>query len=468
MLILAFLCFSNFVFTQQSVTLMTYNLLKFSENSSDRLPCFKTVLDSLQPDILIVQEIFSQGAIDLFHSNALDTSYQKGIFIDGPDSDNGVFYKHDRFTFVSNTPIPTALRNISEFKLVFQPTGDTLRIYSVHLKASSGSASETQRLQEVMALRNITNSLPAGSNFVVCGDFNMYKSSEPAYQALIYNNQESEGHFIDPISLTGTWNKAEHARFHTQSTRTRQFGGGASGGLDDRFDMILFSSAIEQPGGVHYMPNSTWAVGNDGFHYNDSVNKQPNSSVSQVLADALHCASDHLPVIARFFFGGTVINLSVSLEEGWNSISTFFEPYNTEIPFIVAPLGANFIALHDIEGLVYPEGGTNSIENWNYHLGYALKVSESATLIIQGYLPDNAWVQINEGWNMIPVLSDSAKQIEDVFGQNLVHVEMIKEVAGTNVFWPAMGIFSLEYLNPKAAYYLKSSRVFTADFQSVK
>lgn len=465
--ILVILTFSCFVFTayaQQQVTIMTYNLLKFSENSADRLPCFKTILDSLQPDILVVQEIFSQNAISLFHSNALNTTYQQGIFIDGPDSDNGLFYKRDRFTFISNTPIPTALRNISEFKLVYNETGDTLRVYSVHLKASSGSVSESQRLEEINALREVTNSLVSGSNFIVCGDFNIYKSSEPAYQALIYADDIAGGYFIDPLAMTGTWNKPEYAAFHTQSPRKRQFGGGASGGLDDRFDMILFSQAIADPGGMQYIQHSTWAVGNDGHHYNDSVNRPPNTSVSQSLADALHCASDHLPLIARFFFGVTLTNVSISLHEGWNSVSAHVEPVNNSIELMMAPLAEKFIAIQHLDGTYYPDGGTYTIEEWDWKKGYAIKVSDASTLVIQGFLPQSATLQINEGWNLIPVISDTPQEIGVLFGENLSFVEIITQVAGVKVYWPAKEIYEIEFLQPKAAYYLKSCQSFVVDF----
>src|SRR5690606_6406171 len=92
----------------------------------------------------------------------------------------------------------------------------------------------------------------------------------------------------------------------TQSTRTRQFGGGASGGLDDRFDMILMSQTVMEEGGVFFLPGSYFAFGNDGNHYNDSINKMPNTAVTQQIANALHYASDHLPVIAAFSFGDVV------------------------------------------------------------------------------------------------------------------------------------------------------------------
>ena len=41
---------------------------------------------------------------------------------------------------------------------------------------------------------------------IVCGDFNIYKSSESAYQKLILVNPANEGHVIDPLPLSGTWN----------------------------------------------------------------------------------------------------------------------------------------------------------------------------------------------------------------------------------------------------------------------
>lgn len=99
---------------------------------------------------------------------------------------------------------------------------------------------------------------------MVLGDFNIYKSSEPAYQRLL--DQSTSGYFFDVINMTGTWNNASYAIYHTQSPRVRAFGGGATGGLDDRFDMILFSPAIIQNGGITYVNNSYTVYGNNGLH----------------------------------------------------------------------------------------------------------------------------------------------------------------------------------------------------------
>ncbi|MBK9732449.1 MAG: hypothetical protein IPO83_14435 [Chitinophagaceae bacterium] len=298
---------------QQSdeVALITYNLLNYPDpgnitaDTALRNPYFRTIIAATNPDLLVVEEMNSQSGVNGFLTkvmNAYSPTYLAAAFIDGPDTDNGLFYKSGKFVFVSNKKIKTDLRNISEFKLVHILSGDTIRIYAVHLKASSGTANEIQRALEVDSLRKVTNALPAGSNFIVCGDFNFYAASESGYQKLLQVNGSNEGHFIDPIAMTGSWNNSSYAIHHTQSTRTRSFGGGSTGGIDDRFDLILYSKAISQTGGVTYVANSQTGYGNDGNHYNDSINRMPNNAVSLNVANALHYASDHLPVIGKFNF----------------------------------------------------------------------------------------------------------------------------------------------------------------------
>ncbi|MEZ4784893.1 MAG: hypothetical protein R3F28_12555 [Candidatus Kapaibacterium sp.] len=77
-----------------------------------------------------------------------------------------------------------------------------------------------------------------------------------------------------------------------------RFGGGVNGGMDDRFDQILLSPALLS----RYLPGSYTSFGNDGNHFNDSINAMPNTAVSPELAQALHDASDHLPVYLDLVF----------------------------------------------------------------------------------------------------------------------------------------------------------------------
>jgi len=318
---------SVIVSAQTQHTIMSYNVLNLVlTDTLERNPHFRTIFSNIQPDILVCQEMTSVTGVNGFLSrvlNKVSSGYAAGTFINGFDTDNAIYYKTDLFTFLSNTPIATGLRDINEFRLRYNSTGDTIIIYSLHLKAGDSSSDSLQRAAEVDILRNRTNSLPPNSNFIVVGDFNIYNSNESAFQKLL--NQSQSGYFIDPLNLIGRWNNnAACAPYHTQSTRTRNLGdGGATGGLDDRFDMILMSQGIMNPGGITYIPGSYIAYGNDGLHFNDSINKPPNNAVGQTVANALHYATDHLPVIARFSFDAPFIQLTINalIEGFYNGIT---------------------------------------------------------------------------------------------------------------------------------------------------
>lgn len=286
-------------------SLVTYNSLRYSPSNIDaRHPHFRRIMNDLQPDLLVMQELSGFNSADLFLDSVLNrdsSTYALANFIDGNDMDVALFYKSQKFSSLQANTYPTSLRDIFEFQLLPAGGDDTLYIFGLHLKASSGSSNQARRASEVAVLRSVTNQLADSTDFIVCGDFNIYGSSEAAYQDLLKNTPGNQGHFVDKISMSGTWNNASYAQYHTQSPRTTQFNGGAHGGMDDRFDMILISEALEHPGDIDFIAGSMKVYGNDGQHYNKSIIDAPiNSEVSPAIANALHQASDHLPVIARF------------------------------------------------------------------------------------------------------------------------------------------------------------------------
>lgn len=295
------------------IKIMTYNLLNYpGSTGSTREPAYRTIINDVDPDILVIQELSQVSGATTFLNNVMNYStstYSLGTVIDGPDSDNGIYYKTGQFSFISNTPISTSLRDISEFKLRHTTTGDTLIFYSVHLKASNTTADQNQRTAEVDLLRAVTNAMPAGKFFMVCGDFNIYSANEDAYIHLTQAGSNPDGNFNDLLSLSGTWNNASYAIHHTQSPRTTSFGGGATGGMDDRFDMILFSDALVQPGGFDVVSGSYLAYGNDGMHYNAALNTPPYSMYSSTIAAALHDASDHIPVVVKLSYSSSGLSV---------------------------------------------------------------------------------------------------------------------------------------------------------------
>jgi hypothetical protein len=58
--------------------------------------------------------------------------------------------------------------------------------------------------------------------------------------------------------------------------------------------------AITGTAGLQYITSTYKAVGNDGQHFNRSINEAPeNTSAPSNVIDAIFNASDHLPVIAK-------------------------------------------------------------------------------------------------------------------------------------------------------------------------
>ncbi len=278
-----------------TVRVTTYNILNFPGNNyAERIGYLRTVIRNIRPDILALQEVESEFGVNYLSTHIFGSEYRHAAFHDGPDTGNALFYRSGNFTFVSADYLSTALRDIGHYILRHNISGENIHIFSAHLKASQGSTNEQKRLAEVTILRNYLNSLPANTNFIIVGDFNIYTASEPAFQHLT-----AGGLVRDPIHQSGDWhNNSQYKSIHTQSPRTDQFGGGSTGGLDDRFDLLLISDELTD----NFLPGSYTAYGNDGNHFNLSINYGANSAVADSIADALHAASDHLPVFADFRF----------------------------------------------------------------------------------------------------------------------------------------------------------------------
>lgn len=315
-----FLAFSCICFGQRhEFSLVSYNSLRYSPtNIDDRHPQLRLVHGDLQADILAVQELSGQAAAQMYLDSVLNfdsITYSVANFTDGNDLDCALFYKTAKFSFIKSSTYPTTLRDIYQFELWPLGSSDTLHVFSVHLKASTGSTNQQRRKDEVDVMRQVTDQFPANMHFLVCGDFNIYSANEPAYNRLLEDTPGNDGHFVDQISIAGTWNRASYAMYHTQSPRSNAFNGGASGGMDDRFDMILMSESLDDTVGLHYVSNSMYPYGNDGLHYDMSINDLPlNTAVGQVLADALYFVSDHIPVVAHFAYSIPHVS-GVSLDE---------------------------------------------------------------------------------------------------------------------------------------------------------
>lgn len=290
-----------------ALRIVNYNVTNYpSVMGAARDPYFRTILAPLGADVVAVQEMQNAAGVTQFLANLNANEpgqWAAAPFFNGNDTDNALFYKPSKVSVLGAWAFYPNAANLLRFVTVWRlaPAGydhTELRIYSQHLKASTGSTNVNQRAAEATGIRDSMNNVPAGTCSILLGDFNIYTSTEPAFGKLLEVQADNDGRLADPLNATGTFNAAQYAPIHTQCPcLTCPAGTGFSGGgLDDRFDMFLPTYTLMDSEGLDLLVPTYKPVGNDGLHYNLNINDPPTIPEGSAYANALWNASDHLPV----------------------------------------------------------------------------------------------------------------------------------------------------------------------------
>lgn len=295
-------CVFNLNAQTDTIRVVTYNVLNWPEDAQNvRTPHFRMILEELDADLLITQEMHSESGANDFLNDILDSDvYSRSRSRIMFTNDVVLFYKHDMFDIVRETGVRTVLRDITVFELEYlmeDIDAPNLFLAGAHLKAGNDESDESSRRTEARAFVREVRDEWLDEHLILGGDLNVYGSGEPAFRELT-----DDSLFYDPVDMLGTWHEGRrYITQLTQSTRTRVVGSGSTGGLDDRFDFLLMSDEFNQEGGWQYVQDSYYPFGNDGNEdrLNMAINWSRNTAVSADMADALHDASDHLPVVAE-------------------------------------------------------------------------------------------------------------------------------------------------------------------------
>ncbi len=364
----------------QDFRLMSYNLMYYKAPSA---PCpvnvsdpakdanFKIVFKAINPHILCVNELGAyadNSAAASILSNVINTDgvnrYTSAGYTNNSFSSitNMLFYDSTLFalesqTFISKTLDNTTLDRVVDFyRLYYKDPGlslgaDTtfLTIVVAHLKAGNSSAYALEREKIIEAVMDYLTNNVSDDNVILSGDMNLYGSTEGAYQEMINYSVAAE-RFNDP-TIAGSWNNNSlYASIHTQSTHSSQSGCFSGGGLDDRFDFILYSNSIKNGSQkLSYKTGSFTTFGNDGAHFNQSINSGTNGAVSQQVANALYNFSDHLPIYADFEITPSGIGIQEIRLEKYFSCNN---PFNNELWIRKAPdaSGTYTLTFTDLRG----------------------------------------------------------------------------------------------------------------------
>jgi len=320
----------------QALKVATWNLLGYDDSLNPspitpRQPHFRTVMAAMDPDVLIVQELFTPSAADSFLNNVLNV-VQPGQWVRGPfivsspkQTQSAAFWKPSKVNVTNTVSIDVGGPRLVLICVV-KPNGyltnpGWFRLYSLHFKAGNTTADSTTRKTECTNLRTAVNNLVSqGPNFLLGGDTNFYAGYEPGYIALTQSlggTNGNNGRCFDPLGAEManlTWNTNEQfAGYDTQCPCLGCAGypnvGFSGGGMDDRFDIIFTSYSLADNQGVDR--TGYFAFGQDGQHFNSDINGPPtNAAVGQAVADALASSSDHLPVVTVLKLASRVVAAS--------------------------------------------------------------------------------------------------------------------------------------------------------------
>ena len=309
-----------------TIQFMHYNLLNYRNitsycTSSNNSPSKKddymsTIVGYLMPDIITVNEMVGDGGTgaNRLLTNALNKDgrnyYKQANYSANSSLCNMLYYNKNKFGLLNQTKIDRALnktqlvRQIDVYTLYYLDNselelGDTnfLTVYVAHFKAGNTSSNVADRAKATESVMDFhANNYKSNHSYLFAGDFNMYTSNEQGFINLV-GDPNTAIRFKDPIRKPGSWNNdGSYASIHTQSTRVSGncFSGG---GMDDRFDIVLCGQEIiSDQRGYGYITGSYKALGNDGQHFNSSLNSGTNNSVPANVLNALYNMSDHLPV----------------------------------------------------------------------------------------------------------------------------------------------------------------------------
>jgi len=151
------------------------------------------------------------------------------------------------------------------------------------------------------------------------------------------------------------------------------------------------------------------------------------------------------------------------LPQGWSGISTWLEPQPTDVEMLFNPVVSDLTILYNAGGMFWPVAGINTLGNWDVNKGYIVKMQNDATLTVTGNAPVSGTITKIAGWSVVPVLKSTGISTTALLG-GLSGQVVAKEVAGTGVYWPAMGFNTLNAFEPGKAYHLYTSNDVILDF----
>lgn len=149
-------------------------------------------------------------------------------------------------------------------------------------------------------------------------------------------------------------------------------------------------------------------------------------------------------------------SLNIQLSTGWNLISSYITPEDSDIEEIFAEISDDLKIVKNGAGQIYdPSQGINSIGNWYYSDAYLVNMLNANTLSVIGtkVVPQSTPLFLNTGWNMSAYFRDNPMSPSNAL-TGIGSVLVLAKSNSGDLYSPTYGINTIGNLMPGQGYYL--------------
>lgn len=167
-----------------------------------------------------------------------------------------------------------------------------------------------------------------------------------------------------------------------------------------------------------------------------------------------HEYSDQIDVYKDCFFEP---EQQLNIPASWSGVSSYVFPCYTLLETMLFPIEDQVYILRTIDQFYSPVQTYNTLLYWAPDQGYLIKTFDSVDLDIYGIPSEDRTVEFNmdhNGWNILPVLSESdynRSYVTEALGDT---VTIIKEIGGNGYYWTSFS-WNLYQLETGKAYFIK-------------
>ena len=144
----------------------------------------------------------------------------------------------------------------------------------------------------------------------------------------------------------------------------------------------------------------------------------------------------------------------ITIPEGWSGLSSYLIPANPAFETIFDEVMDQVIIVQNPNGVFWPGQGINTLVNWDTFSGYTIKTNSEVTLTIEGEQALPHAIQLHTGWNLMPMLTSCPIATNELFSSFSQQLVVVKEIAGSGIYWPAQSINTLPVLLPGRSYFV--------------